>query len=450
MTRSVLLIEDQPEVLQWLERLFQREGWQTIAARSGEIALERLQAETPDVILQDLRLPGLDGLALLRELLQVDPDAAVIIITGHGDIATAVDAMQSGAEGFLTKPLDVTQLLEITEDARMKVRTRREKAPADTKPLITGLESLGESPAIQALVRQAELVASTNTAVLIQGETGTGKSWLAKQIHDLSPRAAGPFVEINCGSLAANLLESELFGHEKGAFTDAKTQKRGLLEIAEGGTLFLDEIGDLAVELQPKLLTVLETRRYRRLGGTAERRADVRIIAATHRPLEEDVEEKRFREDLYYRISVLPLRLPPLRERSAADLVAILQRHLQLIRTRVARGPAHISPEALTRLLRHRWPGNLREMRNVLEWCLVTYPDEPEILPEHLPPRFLDHQPSTSPGETTGEQNLPLEEVEKRHIIRVLELCNHNRTEAARALGIGRRTLYDKLKRYGL
>jgi DNA-binding NtrC family response regulator len=448
MSRTVLLVDDQPDVLQWLERLFQREGWETMAARTGEAAVKILRERRPDVVLQDLQMPGLAGLDLLRSLRRVDPDVAVIIMTGHGDISSAVGAMQLGAESFLPKPLDVRQLLELADGAREKVELRRQNRRLSTAPARSGLESLGQSPAMQAVARQVELVAATDATVLIQGETGTGKSWVARQIHDLSPRSSGPFVEVNCGSLSATFLESELFGHEKGAFTDAKAQKRGLLEVADGGTLFLDEIGDLAQELQPKLLTVLETRRFRRLGGVAELEADVRLIAATHRPLEADVEGGRFREDLYYRISVLPLRLPPLRERAGSDLVAVILDHLRLVRERVGRGPERISTDALTHLVRQPWSGNLRELRNLLERCLVTYPDATEILPEHLPAQLLDPAPSAVTLET--DRDLPLEEVERLHITRVLEHCGMNRSQAARVLGIGRRTLYDKMRRYGL
>jgi two-component system, NtrC family, response regulator AtoC len=448
VSRSVLLIDDHPDVLQWLERLFDRAGWTTMTAQTGEAALDLLAAQRPDVILQDLQMPGLAGLDLLRSLRRTDPDAAVIIMTGHGDISTAVGAMQLGAESFLPKPLDVGKLMELADGARAKVELRRENRRQSTAPVRTGLESLGESPAMQAVARQVELVAATDATVLIQGETGTGKSWIARHIHELSPRATGPFVEVNCGSLSATFLDSELFGHEKGAFTDAKAQKRGLLEVAEGGTLFLDEIGDLAPELQPKLLTVLETRRFRRLGGTRQLVADIRLIAATHRPLEEDVREGRFREDLYYRISVLPLKLPPLRERAGADLVAVILEHLRLIRERIGRGPERISTDALTLLVRQPWSGNLRELRNVLERCLVTFPDAAEIRPEHLPPQMLD--PVERRSEAKPDPSLPLEEVEKQHITRVLEDCGMNRSQAARVLGIGRRTLYDKLRRYGL
>jgi two-component system, NtrC family, response regulator AtoC len=448
MSRSVLLIDDQPDVLQWLERLFQREGWETMTARTGESAVELLGQRRPDVVLQDLQMPGLAGLDLLRSLRRVDPDVAVIIMTGHGDISSAVGAMQLGAESFLPKPLDVRQLLELAEGAREKVEVRRANRRLSSAPARSGLESLGQSPAMQAVARQIELVAATDATVLIQGETGTGKSWVARQIHDLSPRKDGPFVEVNCGSLSAAFLDSELFGHEKGAFTDAKAQKRGLLEVAEGGTLFLDEIGDLAPELQPKLLTVLETRRFRRLGGIASLEADVRLIAATHRPLADEVDQGRFREDLFYRISVLPLRLPPLRERAGADLVAVILDHFQLIRERVGQGPSRISTDALTHLVRQPWSGNLRELRNLLERCLVTHPDAPEILPEHLPPGVVNPTPPPAGGDT--ERDLSLEEVERMHIARVLEHCGMNRSQAARVLGIGRRTLYDKIQRYGL
>jgi DNA-binding NtrC family response regulator len=445
---TILLIDDHPDVLQWLERLFQREGWRTTTASAGEAALELLERERPEVVVQDLRMPGLSGLDLLRSLRRKDPDVAIIIATGHADIATAVEAMQLGAASFLVKPLDVRQLLDLADAARGKVELRRQdRRPADGAPPV-GLESLGRSPAMRGLARQVELVAATDATVLIQGETGTGKSWIARQIHDLSDRQAGPFVEINCGSLSPTFLDSELFGHEKGAFTDAVSRKRGLLELANRGTLFLDEIGDLAPEVQPKLLTVLETRRFRRMGGEEEQTSDVRLIAATHRPLEDDVRAGRFREDLYYRVSVLPLSLPPLRERPGADLVDLILEHLRQVRQRVGAGPGRIATQALTTLVRQPWPGNIRELRNVLERCLVSFPDAEELLPEHLPARMLAPRPKRAP--TEAGPDLPLEEVERQHIARVLKSCDMNRTRAARVLGIGRRTLYDKMRRYGL
>jgi DNA-binding NtrC family response regulator len=448
VSRAVLLVDDQPDVLQWLDRLFQRDGWTTFSARTGEAALELLADRHTEVVVQDLRMPGVSGLELLQRLRHADPDAAVIIVTGHGDIATAVEAMRLGAESFLVKPLDVAQLLAVAERACGKAEIRRSSRLHRTDPPPDALDSMGQSPAMRAVARQVDLVAATDATVLIHGETGTGKSWVARRIHDLSERRAGPFVEVNCGSLSATFLDSELFGHEKGAFTDAKTRKRGLLEVASGGTLFLDEIGDLAPELQPKLLTALETRRFRRLGGIQEIETDTRLIAATHRPLEDEVRAGRFREDLYYRISVLPLRLPPLRERTGADLVEVILEHLRQLRARNGQGPERISTEALTVLVHQPWPGNLRELRNVLERCLVTYPEVPEILPEHLPVHMLDLAPSRPGMEPSPE--LSLEQVEREHIARVLRHCDMNRSQAARLLGIGRRTLYDKIRRYGL
>jgi transcriptional regulator with PAS, ATPase and Fis domain len=310
-----------------------------------------------------------------------------------------------------------------------------------------GLDSLGASVAMKDFGHQVGLLAqSERTTVLLQGESGSGKGWVARMIHNLGPRAKLPFVEVNCAGLSATFLDSELFGHEKGAFTDAKDRKQGLFEIADHGTIFLDEIGDLAPELQPKLLKVLETKTFRRLGGTREITVDVRLIAATNKELAQEVEQGRFREDLYYRLSVMPLRLPAVRERSRDDRIALVTRIFNDLRVELPDGPSQVAPEAFERLLMYAWPGNVREMRNVLERALILGRGQPSIGVEHLPAEFRARVGLGDRRHTP----LTLEELERQHIERTVRHHAGNRTRASEELGISRATLISKIKRYEL
>src|SRR3989442_10519841 len=325
----------------------------------------------PDVVLLALQLPASGGLVVLERLRR--EGAAVILLTGEGDIETAVKAMQLGAENFLTKPVDMTHLSAAIARVAEKVRLSRQNARLRALDHESeGVGSLGASPAMQALARQIELLAaSERSTVLLQGESGTGKGWVARVIHNLSPRSGGPFVEVNCAGLLATFLDSELFGHEKGAYTDAKERKVGLFELADHGTIFLDEIGELAPELQPKLLKVLETKKFRRLGGTREQSVDVRLIAATNRDLVREVEAGRFREDLYYRLNGMPLMLPPGRERSREDRLQLIRRIISDLKNQLPGCPSQRSTDGLDRLGSAAWPGSVREMRNVLQRSIV-------------------------------------------------------------------------------
>ena len=448
MSRSILLVDDDTEVLNLLAKFFERADWQVTRAADAKTCAESYERERHDVVVLDLDLPGLSGLKLLEVLRARDPDATVIMLTGHGDIATAVEAMQLGAENFLTKPVELAHMAAAAERAYEKVELRRRNRYwTERQTENTDLAALGRSAKMRDIARQIELLANSDTTVLLLGETGTGKGWAAHLIHSLSRRAAAPMVEINCAGLSATFLDSELFGHEKGAFTDAKEQKRGLFELAHTGTIFLDEIGDLAPELQPKLLKVLESRKFRRLGGTREIEVDVRLIAATNHDLATQVREGKFREDLYYRLSVLPLHLPPLRQRDRDDIADLAVRLLLDLRRRVGRGPTSFSPEAMQIVTQYAWPGNIRELRNVLERALIMSPDSGQLMPAHLPTEVLNV--SNSDG-AAGDADLPLEEIEKRHIARVLAHTGGNRSRAARTLGISRATLYEKLHKYGL
>jgi len=446
VANSLLLVDDDPAVLRAVGNYFESIGTEVYRASSAAAALEAYERARPDVVILDMGLPDANGLEVLEHLR--GQGGAVIILTGQGDIETAVRAMQLGAENFLTKPIDMPHLAAATTRVAEKVRLKRQnqmlRARDHAGESVTGL---GVSPQMADLGRQIEmLAASERTTVLLTGESGTGKGWVAHLVHNLSPRGAGPFVDVNCAGLSATFLESELFGHEKGAFTDAKERKQGLFELADGGTVFLDEIGDLALELQPKLLKVLETKTFRRLGGTREMKVDVRLVAATNRDLIKDVEGGRFREDLYYRLSVMPLHLPAVRDRSREDRHALIERILGEIRPQLPGSPPDTDGEALERLLGAPWPGNIREMRNVLERALILARGQPAIGPEHLPPDLRGR-----PG--SGERRhhaQSLADVERTYIERALRYHGGNRTRAAKELGISRATLINKIKVYGL
>jgi DNA-binding NtrC family response regulator len=445
MADSVLLIDDDEGILRSIGAYFEKLGAEVY--REGTVAegLEAFERARPDVVLLDLQLPDADGLTALEQLRS--KGASVIVLTGHGDIQTAVRAMQLGAENFLTKPVDMPHLAvavaRIAEKARLRRQNERLSAGVVGED---DLEGLGVSTGMQDLAHQVKLLAASDrTTVLLTGESGSGKGWVARMVHRFSPRAAGPFIEVNCAGLSATFLDSELFGHERGAFTDAKERKQGLFELADGGTLFLDEIGDLALELQPKLLKVLETKTFRRLGGTRELTVDVRLIAATHRDLVGDVNATRFREDLYYRLSVMPLRLPPVRDRSREDRIALLNRMLLDLRHQLPEAPTECGAEALERLLAAPWPGNVREMRNVLERAMILARGQGQIGLEHLPPDL--RRAGTGSGRHQAQS---LADVEKAQIERALRHHGGNRTRAAKELGISRATLINKIKVYSL
>jgi len=446
MADSVLLIDDDVDILRSIGNYFEHLGYEVARELSGEAGLATFDRLRSEVVILDLHLPGMDGLEVLERLRE--RGAVVILLTGESDIPTAVRAMQLGAENFLTKPVDMAHLAAAASRASDKVRLRRvnEMLVSHLAPE-QGLDSLGRSPAMQEFARQVGLLAqSERTTVLLIGESGTGKGWVARMIHNLSIRSKAPFVEVNAGGLSATFLDSELFGHEKGAFTDAKDRKQGLFEIADHGTIFLDEIGDLALELQPKLLKVLETKTFRRLGGTRELTVDVRLIAATNKDVSSEVETGRFREDLYYRLSVMPLALPPVRDRSREDRLNLITRLMNDLRTQVPGGPTAISADGLERMLGYNWPGNVREMRNVLERAMILAQGKPEIGVEHLPGEF---RARAGPGDRRHNP-LSLDDLERQHIERTLRHHSGNRTRAAVELGISRATLINKIKRYSI
>lgn len=445
MADTLLLIDDDADVLRALGDYFEKIGYEVGRAATGEAALETFERVRPDVVILDLHLPDLGGLEVLERIRS--RGGSVILLTGQGDINTAVRAMQLGAEHFLTKPVDLNHLAAATARVCEKVRLARHNALLRARDHEgEGLESLGTSPALRELGHQIELLAaSERSTVLLTGESGTGKGWVARVMHNLSPRAGGPFIGVNCAGLSATFLDSELFGHEKGACTDAKERKQGLFELADHGTAFLDEIGDLALELQPKVLKVLETKKLRRLGGTRELTVDVRLVAATNRDLSVDVAAGRFKEDLFYRLNVMPLRLPAVRERAREDRVALLTRILADLAPQMPGCPSACSAETLDRLLSAPWPGNVREMRNVVERAMILARGAAQLGVEHLPADLR-----RSAGGDRRHQPQALAEVERVHIEKTLRFHGGNRTRAALELGISRATLINKIKVYGL
>ena len=443
---TVLIIDDEQAITSALGTYFERAGHQVLSAHTGTEGVELVRRTRPDLVLLDLKLPDISGFDVLERVRDLRP--VVIMITGYGDVPDAVRAMQAGAESFLTKPIELPHLMAAAERAFEKARLRyMNRYLAERRGRTPGTALLGSSPQMRELVQQIDLLAkSDRTTVLITGESGTGKGHVAEAIHRASARGERPLVEANCAAFSGTLLDAELFGQDFAAYAGSDAFKAGLLEISEGGSLFLDEIGDLDAQLQPKLLRVLEGKSFRRLGGTREVTADVRLIAATGKDLVSEVTDGRFREDLYYRLSVMPIILPPLRARSREDLVELIGHLLEELRPNLPDAPASIDEEALERLLKYSWPGNIRELRNVLERALIMGRGAEIVTADQLPSEVR---------EATGlgvEHHVPrsLEEVERMHIDRTLRAHNANRTRAARELGISRATLIKKIKEYGL
>jgi len=439
MSLSILIVDDDTTVRETLVEFFTALGHNARGAATATEARRALAAHAPDVALIDLRLPDAQDLRLLEAIRADDPEVVVIVLTGHADVPTAVRAMQQGAADFLEKPVDLEALEAAVANAAESGRMRRELGVLRARDARAGW---GEpvSPAVVLSVDRLVALAARNddAPVLIEGETGTGKGFVARRIHELSPRAGAPFVEINCASLSATFFESELFGHERGAFTDAKQAKRGLLEVAGRGSVFLDEIAELSSDVQPKLLKVIEDHTFRRLGGTTNMRSEARVVCATHQSLSEAVETRRFRADLYYRLQVLTITLPPLRER-ASEIPA-------LARSLLPRG-ARLSDAGARALVRYEWPGNIRELKNTL-WRASILAEGAEIGPEHLAFPPSASTPRASPA--VAEESATLADAERRTILASLAATGGNKLRAAQRLGIARSTLAEKLKKYGI
>ncbi|MCK8501619.1 sigma-54-dependent transcriptional regulator [Myxococcus fulvus] len=443
MTRTrILLVDDEPGVRLGMRGYLTAHGFDVDEAQGLAEAQEVFRTHRPDVAVVDYRLTDGTALELLPRLKEIDAAVPLVVLTGHGSIELAVQAVKEGAEQFLTKPVELA-VLKVVLERLVAQRRERQRLRADLSRTARASVDpfLGTSVAIQNLRAEAERMQHSDSPVLVTGETGSGKSVLARWLHEGGPRADAPFVDLNCAALSRDLLDSELFGHEKGAFTGAVANKQGLLEVADRGTLFLDEIGDMDLTVQPKLLKVLEEKRFRRLGDVRDRRVDVRLIAATHQDLGTATREKRFRSDLYFRVSTLILHVPALRERPE-DIPVLARSFLAEMGTARGRGGVGLQPDAETALMRYAWPGNIRELRNVLERAV--------LLSGGGALSRGDLRFESSPDEPAAEDDLTLEELERRHIERVLRRENGHVERAAVRLGIPRSSLYERLKRLGI
>jgi len=448
---KVLVVDDEEAMREVLQRRLRSRGFRVRTAVDGEEAVRLAEQFEPDAILSDVVLPDLSGLDLLGKFRARDGAPPVILITAHGTIDLAVEAMKSGALDFLTKPIDYDRLVAILEavggKAGAKDPARRAADEAEPGEAFGGL--VGESAAMRAVVSLVREIADVDSSVLITGESGTGKELVARMIHRLSRRSEQPFVPINAAAIPKELMESEIFGHEKGAFTGAAGTRQGCFELADGGTLLLDEIAEMSLELQPKLLRVLEDGRVRRLGGKHELQFDVRVLAATNRPPRQAIEEGSLREDLYYRLNVFSVELPPLRERSG-DLPRLVAHFVRVFADKHGCAIAGVSDEATAILERYHWPGNVRELRNATERAVVLA-REGWIEPDHLPPSIRDPEsPAESPDRIILTPGTPIADAERQLILKTLEQTGHNKAEAARRLGIDVKTMRNKLKSYGL
>jgi DNA-binding NtrC family response regulator len=441
----LLIVDDDDQLRQTLVRRFQRHGMKVIDAANGEEALARTGDDRCDVALLDLHMPGMSGIELLEKLKGRQPELEALMLTAHGSMETAILAMKKGAYDYLTKPFHLPELEIHIQKAYEKVQlARRERQWVEQISYESARYRLvGSSPAIQKVIQLIQKVAPTDTTVLVRGASGTGKELVARALHYNSTRRDRPLVTINCAALQETLLESELFGHEKGAFTGAHKDKAGLIEVAEGGTLFVDEIAEMAPGLQAKLLRVLENGHYRRVGSTQESHADVRVIAATNKSLEEQIKVGKFRDDLYFRLNVVTIDLPALREHRQD--IAELVKHLLATR-QVGPVPFRIQPEALEALVRYDWPGNVRALANVLERAQILAEDNVITL-DDLPDSVVDVLPADGTAASCPDH---LREVERRHVLKILHQVKGNKVHAARALGISRRALYRLIAKYQL
>lgn len=449
MKDRILVVDDEQDQCDLLQSALARLDCEVTTTTSPREALEHVGRETFDAILTDIGMSDMSGLELCTRIIGTRPDVPVIVVTGHGSMEAAISAIRAGAYDFLTKPVD-TKLLAMsiaraTQHHRLQAEVKQLREASAQR---TGSYSLvGDSPAMKRVQDLIARVGSSDVSVLIEGETGTGKELVARGLHASSPRKAGPFVAINCAAVPATLLESELFGHARGAFTDAKAQRDGLFVQASGGTLFLDEIGEMPLEMQAKLLRALQERTVRPVGSNTEVSFDARIVTATHRDLESDVDTKRFREDLYYRINVVKIPVPPLRERSS-DILTLATHFLDKFADRSGKGRMKLSPQFAAPLLAYHWPGNVRELENCIERAValarfdhVSAEDLPDKIRSYRPDRFVVS--ADDPAEI-----IPLDELDRRYIVRAVKLLNGNKSRAAQLLGVDRRTLYRRLEKY--
>jgi two-component system, NtrC family, response regulator AtoC len=453
---TILVVDDERTLARAVKAFLQESGYEAEVAGNGEEALRLLETLRPDVVFSDVRLPGMDGIELLRRIREFDPAVPVVIMTAYGTIEGAVQAIKLGAFDYLKKPVDLEELKLLADRARETSQLKQElsyyrRRAANELPFS---DVIGDSPSLRSVLEQARQIAALDETppVLISGETGTGKGLVARTIHASGPRSTKPFIEVNCTAIPATLMEAELFGHERGAFTDAKESRMGLFEAAEGGFLFLDEVGDVEMSLQGKLLKAVEERTVRRVGGIRDRRINVRILSATNHDLEREAERERFRRDLYFRLAVILLRLPPLRERGE-DVLMLADRFLARFAAKYGKDVASIGGRARDLLLAYPWPGNVRELSHVIERA-VLWSRGPVLDAEHLSlttPSLPAAEPAASePPPATQQRSMDLEQWERSLIEQALREAEGNQTRAAQRLGISRDTLRYRLKKFGL
>jgi DNA-binding NtrC family response regulator len=450
MVHRVLIADDEEASRKGLKELLATWGYEVQGAADGQEALEKATAFLPSVVISDLVMPKLDGLGLLKALQADLPFATVIILTGHATVETAVATMKQGAYDYLTKPVDVPRLRLLVEKALEKGEALRDVALMRRRlQEVWGLGNLvGKSKAMQEVYQLIDLAAPTAAPVLITGGSGTGKELVARSLHDLSPRSKAPFVAVNCSAIPETLLESEIFGHEKGAFTGALERRAGCFEMAHGGTLFLDEIAEMTPSTQAKFLRILQEGTLRRLGGKTEMHVDVRVVAATNKDPMKAMKEGTFREDLYYRLNVLNIPLPPLRDRGE-DIPLLIQAFIEEFNGKYQKRIRSVDETAQQTLLGYAWPGNVRELRNTIERAVITCQGD-LITPAYLPPNLVGQTRVESPDSVTLPLGTTVEDAEKALILKTLASVGNNKTRAAEILGISLKTLHNKLNRYGV
>jgi two-component system, NtrC family, nitrogen regulation response regulator NtrX len=456
LNETILIVDDEESVRKSLADVMRDEGYDVVTAASGKEGIDLLHETQPSLALLDIAMPEMDGVETLRRFREIRPEMQVVMITGHGTIETAVKTIKMGAYHFLLKPPELAHLTLVVKHGLEEYRLREENQSLKQK-IERRYEIVGESKAIKALKHQITMAGPTNGWVLIHGESGTGKELVARAIHRASKRAAGPFVEVNCAAIPQDLIESELFGHEKGSFTGATGMKRGKFEIADGGTIFLDEIADMSLATQAKVLRVLEGQEFQRVGGTKTLKADVRVIAASNKMLVDEIKKGTFREDLYYRLNVIPLEVPPLRERTD-DIPRLIRHFLQDFSREYGQKPKTIDDEALALLEGYEWPGNVRELRNVIERLIIMVPGQ--ALGVQDVPMSISHAPTdmktpavTSAGSlsrTFSKLKDARADFERQFIAQKLAENNGNVSRTADAIGVERTNLHRKIKAYGI
>ncbi|HBO84819.1 MAG: Fis family transcriptional regulator [Deltaproteobacteria bacterium GWC2_42_11] len=448
--KKIMVVDDEDSIRRSLSGILKDDGFEVILAKDGAEALKKIAVNKPDLILLDIWMPGMDGTEVLREIKDRYPSVAVIMISGHGNIETAVKTTKMGAYDFIEKPLSLDKVV-LTINHALEHKRLEEENNALRSDIKKHYNIIGKSKAIEAIRSQIERVASSNSWVLISGENGTGKELVARNIHLLSSRKDKPFVEVNCAAIPEELIESELFGHERGAFTGAVSQKTGKFELADGGSIFLDEIGDMSLRTQAKVLRVLQEQKFERVGGTQTIEVDVRVIAATNKNLLEEIQKGSFREDLYYRLNVIPFHIPPLRERRE-DINMFTEYYLQEFERETTKGKKEVTKDAVALIERYNWPGNVRELKNLIERLVIMTPSDiitPADLPSYITTDAVEEiQQITSQAKDTLKE--ARKDFEREFILKKLEEFGGNIAKTADAIGIERSHLYRKIKDYGI